>query len=231
MNAATLAILGASLLGSVHCAAMCGGFVCFYAGSNGAGTANGARSPLHAHAMYNIGRLAAYVTLGAIAGVLGAHVTHMGTLVGIARGATVLAGALMVGWAITTIAAYNGVHVATFRTPELWTKSVGSVLRRLAGQAPAVRAAMTGLLTGLIPCGWLYVFVATAGGTGSATSGMLVMATFWLGTVPALVAVGIGAQKLLAPFRARLPQFSAATVLVIGLLAITGRVAFTHHAH
>lgn len=89
----------------------------------------------------------------------------------------------------------------------------------------AIRAWLTGLVTTLLPCGWLYVFVATAGGAGSVRGGMLVMAAFWLGTVPALVAVGLGAQRLFAPLRVRLPMLSPAIVLVMGLLTISGRFA------
>ena len=45
-------MLVASLLGSAHCAGMCGGFVCFYSGGTGA-----TRATLRAHAPYNGGRL------------------------------------------------------------------------------------------------------------------------------------------------------------------------------
>ena len=58
-----LAVLGASLLGSVHCAAMCGGFVCLYSGT-GASRHKGAAP----HAAYNAGRLVSYLLLGALAG-------------------------------------------------------------------------------------------------------------------------------------------------------------------
>ena len=34
MITTTAGVLIASLVGSVHCAGMCGGFVCFYAGSS-----------------------------------------------------------------------------------------------------------------------------------------------------------------------------------------------------
>ena len=47
-----LSILGASLLGSVHCAAMCGGFVCLYSGAGPARHTGAAP-----HAAYNAGRI------------------------------------------------------------------------------------------------------------------------------------------------------------------------------
>lgn len=222
-------VLMASLVGSVHCAGMCGGFVCFYAG---AGTANGASSPrpslLHAHALYNIGRLLSYLTLGAVAGVVGSHISHLGALAGIQQGAAIVAGALMIAWAASTLAAQRGVSLGTLRAPEAWQRVLGRVLHAVRSQPVGIRALLTGLLTTLLPCGWLYVFVATAGGTGSVLSAMGMMAIFWLGTVPALVAVGLGAQTVLAPFRNRLPMVSATVVLIMGLWSLSGHLRTVH---
>jgi uncharacterized protein len=217
-------VLVASLVGSVHCAGMCGGFVCFYAGS----AKGNEPAALRAHGMYNVGRLASYLLLGAIAGTLGAGVSKAGALVGVSHAAAVIAGALMVGWAISTIAAQRGVSIGALHAPLAWQRALGRVLQSVRDQPIAIRAGLTGLFTTMLPCGWLYVFVATAGGTGSVTTAMSFMAIFWLGTVPALLAVGMGAQTLLAPFRRRLPAFSAAVVLVMGLLSMSGRL--TPHA-
>ena len=54
--------------------------------------------------------------------------------------------------------------------------------------------------------------------------GMLVMALFWLGTVPALIAVGLGAQRVFGPLRRKLPALGALTVMLMGLLALSGRL-------
>ncbi|GAB1343587.1 sulfite exporter TauE/SafE family protein [Gemmatimonas sp.] len=213
-------VLVASLVGSVHCAGMCGGFVCFYAGS----AKGNEPAALRAHAMYNVGRLASYLLLGAVAGALGVGVSKVGSLVGISHAAAVVAGALMVGWAVSTIAAQRGVSIGALHAPLAWQRALGRVLQSVREQPLSVRAGLTGLFTTLLPCGWLYVFVATAAGTGTVRSAMATMALFWLGTVPAMVAVGVGAQTVLAPFRRRLPAFSAAVVLVMGLLSMSGHL-------
>lgn len=215
-------VLGASLLGSVHCAAMCGGFVCWYGGGEGAHE-GGAR--LRDHALYNGGRLAAYLLLGAVAGALGGAVTAAGEQAGVQRGAMLLAGALMVGWAVAALAARRGVSLAQLPVPAGWQRALGRVLHLARRQPVGVRALLTGLLTTLLPCGWLYVFVATAGGTGSVAGGMALMALFWLGTVPALLAVGVGAQRLLLPLRRRFPAAGPAVVLTLGVIALAGRLA------
>jgi sulfite exporter TauE/SafE len=224
MTASALGILAASLLGSVHCAAMCGGFVCF---STGSMTPRHGASALHGHALYHAGRLVSYLVLGAAAGALGGGITRLGTVAGVARGATIVAGALMVGWAISTIAAQRGIALPSPTIPERWPRMIGGLLVRLRHAPDGVRAAVTGIATTLLPCGWLYVFVAAAGGTGDLADAMLVMAIFWLGTVPALVAIGVGAQQLFGPLRERLPTIGALTVFAIGVLAIAGRLTMT----
>jgi hypothetical protein len=45
---------------------------------------------------------------------------------------------------------------------------------------------------------------------------------------PALLAVGLGAQRVFGPLRQRLPLLSAALVLVMGLLSISGRFSMQH---
>lgn len=211
---------------------MCGGFVCMYTGA--ADThAKPHATPLHAHALYNGGRLVSYLALGALAGAIGSRVTQLGALLGVARAATLLAGALMIGWGVSVLLTLYGVRVGKSAAPLWWQRSLGNVLYALRAQPASVRAGMLGVLTTLLPCGWLYVFVAAAGGTGSVRAGVLLMAVFWLGTVPALLAVGLGAQRLFGPLRNRLPALSAVTVVVMGILALTGRLAMTvsSHAH
>jgi sulfite exporter TauE/SafE len=213
-------VLIASLVGSIHCAAMCGGFVCAYAGTGAPrGLAN-----LPAHLAYNGGRLVSYLTLGLVAGAVGARVDNLGRLAGIGRGAAVLAGSLMVVWAVGTIAASFGARVPGSLAPEWLQKRFGALLVAMRDEPPAARAALTGLLTTLLPCGWLYTFVVTAGGTGSAIAGAGTMLAFWIGTVPMLLAVGVGAQRLLGPFARRLPLAAATLVLVLGLLSIAGHL-------
>jgi sulfite exporter TauE/SafE len=165
-----------------------------------------------------------YSLLGAIAGALGAGVDRLGQIAGVGRAAAIVAGTLMVLWGAGAIAATLGVRVPGTLAPEWARRGLGGALVALRDRPATVRAAATGLLTTLLPCGWLYAFVATAGGTGSALGGVLVMAAFWAGTVPMLLGVGLGAQRVFAPLRSRLPMVSAVLVIAFGLLAITGRL-------
>jgi sulfite exporter TauE/SafE len=51
------------------------------------------------------------------------------------------------------------------------------------------------------------------------------MAAFWLGTVPALLAAGLGAQLLAAPLRRHVPAVTAVLLVALGIFAIVSRPA------
>jgi uncharacterized protein len=84
-----------------------------------------------------------------------------------------------------------------------------------------------GLLTGALPCGWLYGFVVAAAGTGSAPAGALLMTVFWAGTVPVMLGLGVGIQVAAAPLRRHLPTVCALAMIAVGALAVSGRVTST----
>lgn len=210
-------VLVASLLGSPHCAGMCGAFVCFYAGQEGE------RRTL-AHLAYNAGRLVSYAVLGIVAGILGAGVDRMGAAAGVSRGAALLAGACMVLWGGATIVRSLGARLPAAPAAAFLGTPAAAAIRAVHRQPPAVRALTVGLLSTLLPCGWLYLFVATAGGTGSAAAGAAVMAAFWVGTLPVMAGLGAIAQGTLGPLRRRLPVVTAAVLVVVGLLTVAGRL-------
>lgn len=213
-----LGVLSASLLGSVHCAAMCGGFACLAGGSH----------RLTGLAPYHGGRLLAYVVLGAVAGTVGAGLDHMGHWAGVQRAAAIATGLLLVLWGFALLGQQLDVpflpRFVRAGTPDGAARLIGRILLPLRAQGSGVRALALGLCTGLIPCGWLYAFVFSAGGTGSAWRGAAFMGVFWLGTVPALTAVAIGARKITGPLQRRLPLVSAALVIAIGVLSLGNRL-------
>jgi uncharacterized protein len=217
VTALVLAVLVASLLGSLHCAGMCGGFVAFYAGD-----VRG-RDARTGHACYNSGRLLSYATLGALAGALGAALDLGGAVIGVQRVAAVVAGALIALWGTGMLLAALGRSVPRLDPPTLLATVVRRGIARFTGRRPAARAFVIGLLTGCLPCGWLYGFVATAAGTGSVASGAAVMVVFWLGTLPAMVSLGLGLRALAGPLGRRLPAACAAAMIIVGLLAVAGR--------
>ncbi len=230
-----LGVFGASLLGSLHCVGMCGGFACLY-GGDAAGARGQSRPLLTGHVAYHGGRLLAYATLGAIAGTLGAGLDRVGTLAGVQRSAGVVAGVLLVVWGLALLA--NALDIRFWPTlvrssvSDRAARFMGGVLLRFREQSLAVRASVLGVLTGVMPCGWLYAFVVSAGGTGSAWRGAAFMVLFWAGTVPALVAVATGMQRATGALQRRLPVISALLVIGFGIAALSGRLgAASAHAN
>ena len=217
MTALALTVLGASLVGSLHCAGMCGGFVAFYAGAGGRRAGLG-------HAAYNAGRLAAYTTLGALAGALGAALDLAAAPAGIQRGAAALAGALIVLWGTRTLLETAGVRVARLAAPTALRGAVARGVAAVAAQPPLTRALVIGLLTGLLPCGWLYAFIVTAAGTGDPVRGAGLMAVFWLGTLPVMAGLGVAVQALAGSLRRWVPAACAVAMIVVGLLAVVRRL-------
>ncbi len=240
-------VFAASVVGSLHCAGMCGGLVAFAVGSPPSGRAGTpsivARQAVAAasgypwkvlaerwlaahlgvHTAYHGGRLVAYVLLGALAGTLGRGVDLAGQSHGWSAAAAVIAGAAMVAWGGWGLLAAAGVRMPRApRWPGLsaaYAATVGTLRARPAG----VRAGVLGLASALLPCGWLYAFVVTAAGTGSTAGGALAMTAFWAGTLPMLATLGAGVQSLAGPLRQHQPKVAAAALVVVGALAIVQR--------
>ncbi len=225
MSALALSVFVAALLGSAHCAGMCGSFACLASGGDGSRPREAWRSS----AAYNVGRLLSYATLGAIAGAAGAGLDRAGAIAGLARPATVVAGVLLVLWGVATLLATFGVVLPALAVPPALASRIARGVRAVQDRPPVLRGLALGMLTAALPCGWLYAFVATSAAAGGAWQGAVVMAAFWTGTVPMMAAVGLGAQRLLGPLRRRVPAVTAVALVVIGLLTIAGR--FTPHAH
>lgn len=214
------AVFAASLLGSLHCAGMCGAFVAFAVGAP-----SERRPPEWAlHAAYNGGRLATYVALGAVAGALGAAMDNAGAMLGLQRVAAAAAGAMMIGFGVATLLRTRGVRVPRLRLPAAFERLLGRGHRLASSKPPIVRAGLIGLLTTLLPCGWLYAFVITAAGTGDAALGALTMAVFWAGTLPALIAVGAGAKRAAGVFGRFAPELTALALVGVGLYTAVHRI-------
>ena len=81
MIGSVAAVFVASLVGSPHCAGMCGGIAAF---CGGVGECSAKRS-MGASAVYHASRLASYAMVGALAGAFGTLLNAGGSLVGVQR--------------------------------------------------------------------------------------------------------------------------------------------------
>jgi sulfite exporter TauE/SafE len=221
-----LSVLVASLVGSLHCVGMCGGLVGFYATDERRRSARWAP-----HLTYHLTRLLGYTALGAAAGQLGSGLDAVGASLGIGRLGLLLA-LLTLVWRGLPALLGRGARERLARLGRQPTR--GGMLQRLertfaalaqraSARPPLWRASALGLSSALLPCGWLYAFVLLAAGAGSARGGALLLLAFWSGTVPALLGLGLGLQRLGPPLRARLPRLSAALVLAACVANVASR--------
>lgn len=179
------------LMGSLHCAAMCGpvaAVLCSRPPSEPAGlrAARGLAPQL--------GRLATYATLGSLLGAVGGAVRSALPLEVVQLGARVATAALLL--AVGLYAAGFG-RAAFARLESL----MAPLFRRLSRGWPqrgassgALGGVVRGAVWGLVPCGLVYGALGLAAVSGTVASGAAVMLAFGLGTLPAMVLIGLFAD-------------------------------------
>ena len=228
MIALITAVFVASLVGSLHCAGMCGAFVAFAVGLDGTDNKRGGVVSLNA--AYNIGRLVTYTAAGVIAGSLGGAFDMLGGAMGVQRVMALVAGLSMVVFGALAVLRLNGVSLPKPPVPRPLQKIVMRAHGFAMNKPPVMRALIVGLATTLLPCGWLYAFVLLAAGTASPVWGGVTMIAFWMGTLPVLLGIGVGVRKLadrLGGFGRRVPVVAAMVIVVAGMMTVMNRARLT----
>jgi len=207
--------------GSMHCVGMCGAIVAAYSTQDGIQQSNKWRG-LSFHLAYNLGRVLSYIFVGAILGAIGgkfAGFREIGEWF-----STVMGGILVIsGMWMLRIFPWMGFKEDILLNPKkesfflsLYTKTYGTLLG-----SPTVESKFyIGMLTPLIPCGFLYSAFVIAAASGSAAKGALTMALFGTGIVPALVVVGF--VSTFFRFRLRLlgNKLAAITIVLMGSMML-----------
>lgn len=199
--------------GSLHCVGMCGGLV----------TASCEKS--NEVLKYQIGRLLGYLTLGFFAGILGGFLS----LKNLPPFYSVIP-ALMIGSVFIFMGIKNFRNQkADFPAPKFLKNMYLKLWEKLVKNNRGFsKAFFVGAISILLPCGLLYGVVLGTLALQSSTLGMISMFFFWLGTLPSmLLAPGI-VQKILKPLKLRLPKTYAISLVTIGLMTITFRLANFH---
>ncbi|MFK7959513.1 MAG: sulfite exporter TauE/SafE family protein [Phycisphaerales bacterium] len=222
----------ASLIGSLHCVGMCGGIVAMCGSGrpsssepeSGVHPARSRLTLLALPAAYNGGRLLTYAGLGAISGTLGRAIDLGGGAFGVPRMAAIVAGTIMIAVALVALLRIRGLGPACISLPPTLQRWLQAGMKRAMDAPPVRRSALIGVLTGFLPCGWLYAFVAASATTGSPVGGTITMIAFWAGTVPAMVAVALGLRIITGSLRRHIPTVTAMSMLLVGVLAVVGRL-------
>ncbi len=203
------------LLGSTHCLGMCGGLA--------AVMGQGATGPWRLLS-YNLGRLLTYGVLGGVAGALGA------TLLSVAPALTLvlrlLAALLLVAMGLYISRWWLGLTRLERIGSGLW-RVVQPVTRHLLPVTSHRQALLLGMCWGLLPCGLVYSTLTWALATADWRQSALLMVAFGLGTVPAMLSVGLLHEAVLARLR-RQGFRTLAGVCVIAMGVWTAAMPLQH---
>lgn len=192
-----LVVLSVGALGSLHCAGMCGPLLM-------ASTKGQPKSQVG----YQLGRLLSYLSLGMASGVLAQWFLWQQQLPLLTLLPSLLLAFGLIAWGTNLVRSNR-------RPPAILLK----LYRKLPMQGPF----MIGLLSVLLPCGFLYGVVLTVATFQSPLLGTLAMAAFWLGTLPALAGAPwlIHSLKKL-PFKIR-EKTLGLSLVSIGLISLSWR--------
>ena len=181
--------LALALLGGVHCAGMCGGFVLAMHSAAPART-----SSIRFALAYHSGRILSYTMGGGLIGLLGAGL-YASQVLPVQIGLLVLAAAVLLAIAFSLLN-----RPAALRRLEPIGAMIWGLIRPLAQRSfppsTAGGALLTGLAWGWIPCGLVYAALPLALVSGSVGRGASVMFVFGLGTVPSLAALELTARRV-----------------------------------
>lgn len=229
MSIAPLPVFLVGLLGSVHCAGMCGGIVGALSMAPAMRIHARPAHPAFVNVLaYNAGRIASYMAAGALAGALAGGAQALTRLPALQAGAYWLANLMLAALGLYLMDAWRGLARLEQGGQLVWRR-VQPLLRRVGPLDGPGRMLAAGALWGWLPCGMVYSVLVTAMLSGSALSGALVMLAFGLGTLPMLLGLGVLGARLRALLRRRGVRI-ASGVLVLGF-GVLGLVRAGAGAH
>lgn len=218
-----LLVFISGVLGSAHCIGMCGGIAATM--SLGAGRL---RSAVVRQLAWSSGRIVTYCFLGVLISAVGAKLLRaQGQTVWLQSVFAIVAGVLLM---------LQGLHAAGWISFRIRRKATApcltrSVFAQFFSGGSATGAFVAGLLTGFLPCGLVYSFLALAASSGHVAHGVLIMLAFGLGTIPVMVVTGAGLSLATMNVRRKLIQLAAVSVIVTGMMTTARGITFAINSH
>ncbi len=203
------------ILGSLHCIGMC-------CGINGGYFVHAARHPgpwpiVAFHAM----RIAAYVLLGIVGALLGRVLVQSG-IVGKAQGLLMIfAGVLVIVLGVRLSGVFSRLRTANKHDTRL-----GIPVISLHRQTTLLSPIAVGLLNGMVPCSLVFSVAVKATSTADPVDAGLLMLSFGLGTLPAMLALSLFSRTLAMHLQGRVPVITGAVVGALGLWTLYEGVVF-----
>lgn len=168
---------------------------------------------------YNFGRITSYAVAGYLAGLV-----HNVLMLPLGEGA----GHRILQIVSALIMAGAGLHIAGWFPRFAYIEKGGALIwarlepygRRLIPVKTLPQAYVFGMIWGWLPCGLVYAAVALAATAGNEMRGALTMLAFGLGTLPAVVSVGLMTSLLVRlSSMKKFRQISGILLIILALLA------------
>ena len=213
-----LSAFAIGLAGAGHCLGMCGGIA--------AALNLGGHRSLPVTLAYHSGRIGSYTLLGGLLGLAAGSIDIAAWTIALRY----IAGALLIAMGLYIIDWWRGLQLLERAGAHLWQP-----VQRLSSRWLPVRrwyqGLAQGLCWGLMPCGLIYSALAWAATAQNALDSAALMFCFGLGTLPAMLATSLGADRLQAFLRRRgLKVVIAMLLIASGLWTIYLVAAHGHHA-
>lgn len=165
------------------------------------------------HLYFNLGRILGYTAFGAGVGLLGSMLTISPRATGLL---TIAASVVMVMLGLRLLKIFPWLSRLQPKMPKFIAHKIHDLS---ASQHPAGPAAL-GALTFFLPCGFtqaLQLYVLTQ---GSWVKGALIMLVFALGTLPALLSLGVISSFAKGAFQRHFLKFAGALVVMLGIFNV-----------
>jgi hypothetical protein len=167
--------------------------------------------------LYNLGRLNTLVFIGALSGAAGAAFVAAGPVHTLERVLAVVAGTFMI---VVGLEVLGVLAQVTTRGAALAQATIGRMLSGVLRSRSLAAPLALGVFNAFLPCQLIYAFAARAASTASVTDGMLTMLCFGLGTVPAMLSLGVAGVLARPAVRARLSTASGVLIIAFGVLTL-----------
>ena len=197
------------LFGSLHCLGMCGPLALAVPHSK-----EGRLIAVIEDVLYNSGRILTYIILGAIVGAFGSSLK----LAGYQSGLSLILGIILVIFLLVP------AKIKSRFFSSMFAKSVNSKFKYLFNKAMQSNSKLglfiLGLLNGLLPCGFVYVALASSSILATPVKSGLYMFFFGLGTFPVMFTVFMLRKLIKFNFRQKLLKLAPIGVAFIAVLLI-----------
>jgi uncharacterized protein len=168
------------------------------------------------HIFFNLGRLASFVILGGIIGLIGSALRLSSPVIGVI---TVILGFVMLFLGLKLIEIFPKLHNKSITLPKGIAKLFG--LNNEMKEYSHRGSFITGALTFFVPCGFTQAMQIYAVSTGSFMQGALIMGMFALGTLPGIIGIGGIISAIKGAFARYFFKFAGLVVISLAIFNIS----------